>query len=124
MDNMLLIYLLGCATTASIAPPPPPTIPKPQTTSLYSELTHHVLIAYIIESQGGEFERVEEEWKKAMTYSRCNPEIHLAYGDMAHRYNQIETALSQWERAIVCIAWTDNDRRQQIQQKITKNSNQ
>ena len=122
MVNSGILFALGCASTAAITPPPP--IPKPQTSSLHSDLTYHILLAYTMESQGLKFERVEVEWKKAITYSHCNPEIHLAYADMAHRYNKIDLALEQWERAIICIGWKDQNRRQQIQQKITLYSNQ
>ena len=82
------------------------------------------MLAYVIESEEGRFEDVQAEWEKAVTYSHCNPEIHLAYGDMAHRYQQNEIALQQWERAIICIAWKDQEKRQQIQQKITSIQNQ
>ena len=117
MVSMIPVFILGCASTAMISPPPP--IPKPQTSSLNSDLTYHILLAYMMESQGREFEQAEAEWKKAITYSHCNPEIHLAYADMAHRYNRIDIALKQWERSIICIGWKDQNRRQQIQQRIT-----
>ena len=122
MVNFIVLFVLGCTSTVTITPPPP--IPKPQISSLHSELTYHILLAYMMESQGLEFEHPEAEWKKAISYSYCNPEIHLAYADMAHRYNKIDIALIQWERAIICIGWKDQERRQQIQQKITLNSDQ
>ena len=122
MVNFMMLFTFGCASTATITPPPP--IPKPQTSSLYSDLTYHILLAYTMESQDLEFERVEEEWKKAITYSYCNPEIHLAYADMAHRYDKTDVAVKQWERAIICIGWKDEERRQKIQQKITLYKNQ
>ena len=122
MVNFIFLFILGCAGTAAITPPPP--IPKRQISSLHSDLTYHILLAYTMESQGLEFEKAETEWKKAITYSYCNPEIHLAYADMAHRYDKIHIAIEQWERTIICIGWKDQNRRQQIQQKITLYSTQ
>ena len=121
MVNLILLQIvlsIGCRTSAAIVPPPTP-IPKPQTSSLHSELNQHILQAYIIESEKGDFDTITIEWTKAMTYSHCDPEIHLAYGDMAHRYQKEKIAVEQWERAILCIGWKDQKRRQVIQQKIT-----
>ena len=65
-----------------------------QTTDLFSEFRSD--LSYITRLYDGksrrEFEQAEAEWKKAITYSHCNPEIHLAYADMAHRYNRIDIA--------------------------------
>jgi hypothetical protein len=116
----LLVFIsMSCVNTATIAPPPTP-ISTPKTSSLQSELNQHVLQAYIIESKKGDFEDATTEWNKAITYSYCNPEIHLAYGDMAYRYNEESIAIEQWERAILCIGWKDQEKRQLIQQKITE----
>ena len=120
--SIISFMFFSCVKTAVIAPPP--KIPVSKTSSLHSELYFHILQAYVMESEQGHFELVQSEWEKAMTYSHCNPEIHLAYGDMAHRYKQNDIAIQQWERAITCIAWKDQEKRQIIQQKITNISNQ
>ena len=124
MANLALFFFLSlsCVKTAPITTPPKIAVSK--TSSLHSELYFHILRAYVIESEEGHFEHVQSEWEKAVTYSHCNSEIHLAYGDMAHRYQQTEIAIQQWERAIICIGWKDQEKRQQIQRKITNLQNQ
>ena len=120
MVNLLFVstaLLISCSTRVSIAPPP--AIPQPKTSPIHSDLNHHILQAFVIESQKGSFDEAQQEWKKAIVLSYCDPEIHLAYGDMAHRYDKKEVAIKEWERAILCIGWKDQQRRQFIQQKIT-----